>query len=111
MINMQLAQERNLSDEAVQALNTLHAMMNHTLTNPHFYDDPVNVIKSLEYAMQSLWGFDLDEDYHIHWIRINGCTCPKMDNHDFNGMYNIYMADCPWHGWENPETGDNYGNR
>lgn len=63
--------------------------------------DYVSHLEKLEYELQELWGFGKDRSKHEWWMKIPGCTCPKMDNEDLWGIdQRWYNSDCPWHGKE-----------
>ena len=61
--------------------------------------DPVQLIEDIEFALQGVWKFVRNGNFHLHWLDIKGCTCPKMDNKDplYYGAGKIIMSDCPWH--------------
>ena len=49
-----------------------------------------------------MWGFDRDSTKHTWWNKIDGCTCPVLDNKDLLGTrYRIYSESCKWHGVHN----------
>lgn len=86
------------------ALTALHRLMDEIADKPRGEKyDPNDFIEDIEHTMQGLWGFTRDRDFHIHWLRRAGCTCPKMDNHELMGApYRIVAADCPFHTQETP---------
>lgn len=56
-------------------------------------------LEYLEFDMQEVWKFPLDSSYHTHWLDIDGCSCPSMDNHDMLGVaWRVINRDCPIHG-------------
>lgn len=93
-----------MTDVEHAALTALHRLMDEITENPRLDKYEANqFIEDIEFTMQGLWGFTRDRDFHIHWLRLKGCTCPKLDNHDLMGApYRITMADCPHHTKENP---------
>jgi len=52
-----------------------------------------------EFALQELWGFPRDAQYHTFW-RMEGCTCPKLDNDDDCPHTKHINLACPIHGAE-----------
>jgi hypothetical protein len=86
------------------ALTALHRLMDEIVDNPRLDKYDANVfIEDIEFTMQGLWGFPRDRDFHIHWLRRAGCTCPKMDNHDLMGApYRVVDFGCPHHKQETP---------
>jgi hypothetical protein len=100
-----LQQRINEMTEAEHAaLIALHRLMDEVVDNPRPEKYDVNqFIEDIEYTMQGVWGFTRDRDFHIHWLRRVGCTCPKLDNHDLMGApYRIIAEDCPHHTQEKP---------
>lgn len=86
------------------ALTALHRLMDEVVDSPRLDKYEANqFIEDIEHTMQALWGFTRDRDFHIHWLRRAGCTCPKMDNHDLMGApYRITTVGCPHHTAEKP---------
>lgn len=58
-------------------------------------------LTQIEFALQAVWGFPQDENYHKFWERPH-CKCPQMDNDDRypTGFY-VINGECPLHGTEN----------
>lgn len=83
------------------AIQAIHVVLRNVKDNPEQYDNPVQLIEDIEFTLQGLWKFPRDINYHLHWMHIKGCTCPKMDNTDFVffGAGKLTASDCPWH-WE-----------
>lgn len=105
VVQKSLQQRINEMTEAEHAaLTALHRLMDEVVDSPRLDKYEANqFIEDIEYTMQGLWGFTRDRDFHIHWLRRAGCTCPKMDNHALMGApYRIVMADCPHHKQETP---------
>lgn len=102
MINMQLANRLNLSDQAIAAIKYRQERRDHLIV---LYSKKAISSKeymeewtSNEYALQELWGFPKDVRYHKFW-EMAGCTCPKMDNEDaYPTGYYTRSGDCPLHG-------------
>lgn len=98
LINNELVKDRGISSEDVLKIERLHADLNDVVSFPEKYEDPVSYICDIELKLQKLWGFEESTDYHTHWLRISGCTCPKKDNYDRLGLpLRVYSANCPWH--------------
>jgi hypothetical protein len=94
----------NMTETEHAALTALHRLMDEVVNNPRLDKYEANqFIEDIEYTMQGLWGFTRDRDFHIHWLRRAGCTCPKMDNHDLMGApYRYIKENCPHHKLETP---------
>lgn len=94
----------DMTEAEHNALTALHRLMDEIVDSPRLNKYDANqFIEDIEHTMQGLWGFSRDRDFHIHWLRRHGCTCPKMDNHDLMGApYRITMDNCPHHTKENP---------
>jgi len=87
---------------AEDALVVLHTLLDDIKTNPEEYGSPLQVlevVKCMEYTMQSLWRFPLSSKHHIHQFEVEGCLCPVMDNKERTGSgYFVYNKECPFHG-------------
>lgn len=67
MINMQLAKECNLSEEAIEKIQSIHNELESILLNVkgNDYDEATfNHIENKEFELQRLWGFEEDKDFH-----------------------------------------------
>jgi hypothetical protein len=102
MINYDLARERNLSEETVEAIEKLQAYR--TQLGESYLAGKIGALMyreawtDNEYELQALWGFPLDSNYHMFWD-MAGCTCPRMDNRDSWGYdLHYYNGSCPIHG-------------
>ena len=101
MLNRELVKKQNLSAEDVAALEKLHEWLDDVVSNPRNYTYPVALIEEIEFQMQRLWKFEENITMHTHWLRIKGCTCPRLDNMERRGTpYRVTMGDCPWHGFK-----------
>jgi len=103
MLNKNLVEKQGLSERRVIALEEAHGILKQLLSRPdiHFKDAEHcnDVIEGVEYVLQLLWGFPLDRNYHTHWLNVDGCKCPKLDNMDTMGLEIRFInAECPWHG-------------
>lgn len=100
MLNEALIKEKGISAETAEKIIEIHGLMDSVLDYPEEYDEgAVSLVEQYEYWLQELWGFPQDRNYHIHWVRIKGCTCPKMDNRDLAGSgRRITVNSCLWHG-------------
>lgn len=51
-----------------------------------------------EVILQKLWNFEDNQGLRfLQELKLQGCTCPYMDNKDTQGLRRIYHADCKWH--------------
>lgn len=101
-LNQALVKKQNVSEETQEAIKLITVRLRQVLERPsHYSDDPevvVSIIEGMEYTLQNLWNFPMDNNYHRYWHRVKGCTCPSMDNDD-----PIYFGDkiiregCPYH--------------
>lgn len=97
-INHALADEMGLSQIVREGIEKEHEELDYILNNPHEFNDPVAKVEFTEYFLQQLWGFKQDRDFHTHWWRIKGCTCPSLDNLDRVGTgQRVINATCHWH--------------
>lgn len=101
-LNSNLLMKQGVPLAAEDALVVLHTLLDEIKTNPDGYGTPLQVlelVKCMEYTMQSLWRFPLSSKHHIHQFYIEKCLCPKIDNWDRIGSgYFIYNKGCPYHG-------------
>jgi hypothetical protein len=72
--NRQLAAQRNISQENIEAIDALHEMLekliaSYTLEIP--YEEARDLVRSVEFALQKLWDFPQDEMYHTWYKRLN----------------------------------------
>lgn len=81
MLNYDLAERRNLSEDAVDDLEVLHDIMDCLVVN--YLDEGVvhpkpvrkalkRIIEGVEYMMQEKWGFNRNRQRHTHWQRFEG---------------------------------------
>jgi len=110
MINMQLAEERGLSQEDIVRLEDVHLLLQDTFEimeklRPSDKKEGealrglVKVIGAYEETLQALWGFEVDIGNHTWWLRAPHCLCPKRDNlESFNMGTRIIHRGCPLHG-------------
>jgi hypothetical protein len=81
-LNYELAQKKGLRKRDIKALEALHKVMTGLVTaNNRMHDispytkrmckDLRGTVRSLEYVMQAIWGFDEDKSMHCHWMRFD----------------------------------------
>lgn len=101
-LNESLLLKQGVPLAAEDALVVLHELLDDIKTNPDEYGAPLQVlevVKCMEYTMQSLWRFPLSSKHHIHQFYLEGCTCGTMDNRERAGSgYFVYNEQCPFHG-------------
>jgi hypothetical protein len=99
MVNEKLAKILKISDENRVIINNTHSLLFNIVDNPEKYDNVVNLVETLEYSLQELWGFEKTSSKHAWWNKLKGCSCPKLDNDDLIGTgLRVYSEDCMWHG-------------
>jgi hypothetical protein len=104
-LNTRLIAKQGLDQKRVNIILRLHEWLDDMLKRAETQtvaDRRALVLKVrfIECMMQKAWGFSVDENFHTHWMRIPGCTCPRMDNTDiaYYGRGRIISGDCPIHG-------------
>lgn len=101
-LNENLLIEQGVPPSAEDALVVLHTLLDDIKTNPDEYGTPLQVlevVKCMEYTLQSLWRFPLSSNHHMNQFYIDGCLCPKRDNKErFGSGYFVYNTECPFHG-------------
>ena len=97
-INHALADKMGLSLDVRNKIENTHEFLDYVLNNPSEFNEPVAIVEFTEYFLQQLWGFKQDRNFHTHWWRIKGCTCPSLDNLDrVDTGQRVINATCPWH--------------
>lgn len=100
-LNDNLLFDQGVKPKAEGAIKAIHKVLQDVLNDPESYGNPSNVvslIEHLEYTLQSLWNFTLDNKFHSYWFEVDGCLCPKVDNKERAGSgYFVYNMECPFH--------------
>lgn len=70
--NRQLAAQRNISKENIEAIDSLHNLLerliaSYTLEIP--YEEARDLVRSVEFTLQRLWKFPEDASYHS-WVDV-----------------------------------------
>jgi len=109
VINQYLIDELDISDEILFAIKDLHLAKYRIKDNMEILSPEKDkkklrkmeqAIKNIRFALQHLWGFPINENYHRFW-NVPHCTCPTMDNEDRYGHEScVVSADCIYHGVE-----------
>lgn len=88
-----------LNTQERMLISSIHILLDDIKNNPERYNDPVQLIEDLEYSLQGIWKFPRDSRFHLHWLEIKDCSCPKLDNKDqmYYGRGKLTTSDCPWH--------------
>ena len=103
-INLELAKQRNLSENAITAIEAIHEGLHKFLLRPTMYAKAENcaeIVHGVEYTLQMLWGFPADRKFHRYEFDLEGCLCNAyMDNRERIGYTEtrIYNTNCPFHG-------------
>ena len=100
-LNDKLLLDQGVPPKAEEAILLLHTLLDDVKADPNEYGTPIQVlevVKCMEYTLQSLWRFPLSSNFHMHQFYIDGCLCPKLDNKErFGSGYFVYSMDCPFH--------------
>jgi len=97
-----------MSPACQNAITALHAVLEEvkkgqgTRIEGMLYDT-AKFIEDCEFTLQGLWGFPRDGAFHTHWLEVEGCRCPVMDNQDvmYKGLgLRVINLECPLHGKE-----------
>ena len=102
VLNKNLLKKQNINPETEAGLQATHAMLELILDNPELVgiDSASEVVRGLEFALQKLWNFPQNENFHRYQFMIKGCVCPMLDNEDmfqFGLPYRYYNMECPVH--------------
>lgn len=107
MINLELAQKQNLSEDEVFKIEQLHysrRLLHDAITqalsagNKAVARAIAKALPEIELELQKLWKFEQNINYYKFW-HVSGCQCPKWDNDDaFPSGYYVRNLSCPVHG-------------
>lgn len=102
VLNKNLLKQQGINPETEEGLEATHTMLELILDNPELVgiDSVSEVVRGLEFALQKLWGFPQNDNFHHYQFMIKGCECPKMDNEElFRSCqpYRYYNMECPVH--------------
>lgn len=103
-LNSGLLKQKGISKKAFSGLVNLHRAKNGLFRvadmtrNLDLLPLLAKELTQIEYDLQELWGFPLDDRFH-EWYLMPRCTCPKTDNLDMRGINRQIMScDCIVHG-------------
>jgi hypothetical protein len=105
VLNENLVKKQKLDQYQIEELKNLHIKMCELKKQMEKTDDVAELhefakqVEDLEFAMQKIWNFEENRNFHTHWIRVPKCICPHMDNQDYYGTpFRNINAKCPVHG-------------
>lgn len=106
LLNENLLKSQQINEETELGIRAVHTMLDLVLNNPELVglNRASGVVRGLEFALQKLWNFPQNENFHRYQFMIDGCDCPKMDNEDMfrTGQPGRYInMECAIH---NPKT-------
>ena len=97
--------KNNGKEYNLEALKEVYIKLFKTFEKMEQTDNPITLfrlnkyITELEFEMQELWGFPINEDNHRYWFMCPKYTCPQMDNYVSIGTnYRYYGINCVIHG-------------
>lgn len=103
LINEKLCLKQKISDATLYNIVQKHIQKLMIIEQMEETDDPqtlkdlAHIITDIEFDLQELWGFPLDENFH-RWYTVPKCLCPIMDNEENIGTkYKIISGVCPIH--------------
>lgn len=84
LLNESLLKSQDINEETELGIKAVHTMLDLVLRNPELVglNRASEVVRGLEFALQKLWNFPQNENFHRYQFMINGCDCPKLDNED-----------------------------
>ena len=112
LLNQHLIEKNNISQQAQDKMQCVYKELDHVLSSPEDYPDPVGLIEEIEFELQELWGFTPSNKYHRYWHKIKGCYCDGMDSDEMLGTGLRWRnTNCPWHGGQfSKGVADGYSN-
>lgn len=72
--NLELAKQRGISQENIEAINSLHELLERLIscyTLEVDYQEALDLVRSTEFTLQRLWGFSEDSLYHTWYKKLN----------------------------------------
>lgn len=111
LLNKNLLKQQEIDTETEMGILATHTALDLILDNPNLVgiESVSEVVRGLEFALQKLWNFPQDENFHRYQFMIEGCECPKMDNEDMyrSGQpYRYYNMNCPIHTMNKPKASE-----
>ena len=105
ILNKKMLKRQGITDlKVIKALKVSHLIKFEIFEKMENTDDPQKLhqlaieLEQLEFAQQTLWGFEQNSNYH-YWWKVPKCTCANMDNYDAYGTkYRHVNLNCPVHG-------------
>ena len=103
-LNSALVQRNSVTSEKVEKIKKLHVKKLEIFEEMEKEESKemlkayANLIETIEYELQTLWGFNKDRTMH-EWYNVPKCRCPKSDNSSRQGTtYKVIIPNCPIHG-------------
>lgn len=100
MINHDLVEQLSISDENVHRIKLLQEDRDSLLAQPWEHaETPLMAqerLQSIEFALQSTWGFALDNSFHRLYTYMYGCKCDLVKG---SSLFRVSPS-CPYHGVE-----------
>lgn len=72
--NLELAKQRGISQENIEAINSLHQLLERLISSYTLeadYQEARDLVRSTEFTLQRLWGFSEDSLYHTWYKKLN----------------------------------------
>ena len=72
--NFELAKQRGISQENIEAINSLHELLERLIMSYTLevdYQEARDLVRSAEFTLQHLWGFSEDSLYHTWYKKLN----------------------------------------
>lgn len=112
-ISYELAVKKGLGLDTIKDLKTTYRKLYKTFDKIEECKDSKDIpklikdVEEIEFELQELWGFELDEKFHRYWMDCPGCSCPKMDNMDALGTgIRVTSSNCVLHGSATKQEGE-----
>lgn len=104
-LNKKLLVSQNVSESQIETLyelyNQLEVLINQskdkTLSEAQ-YKRIGDSVETIEFELQKNWNFEMDRSFHTHYLKLDGCDCPRMDNRDDYGYRRWNNGGCKYHG-------------
>ena len=104
MLNEKLFKKQNLTETDRETLYELYSQLGVLITqskdnlSDEEYKRIGSSVETIEFALQRVWGFSEDSNFHRHYMKLDGCSCGNIDNRESWGFRRYNNGDCKYHG-------------
>lgn len=104
MLNEELLKSQKCTEVQIEEIYELHSQLevlidqsrDKTLSDEQYKQIGLSV-EQIEFALQVAWNFKEDANFHRHYMKLDQCSCPILDNLDDIGHRRWVSGDCKYH--------------